>query len=139
MKIIFTFVFLLVALTQARVNAKDPIAEVLPANYGEVVFVRQESFGSLNILLSTVMCDEWPRVVLVGGEAGSVYLKEGKYTFQVFSAEPYEPDSPATACQSAPLRVEVQKGKKAYIEVIPNPGDEKTRIKFSWTLKEKRG
>jgi len=43
MKIIFTFVFLLVALTQARVNAKDPIAEVLPANYGEVVFVRQES------------------------------------------------------------------------------------------------
>ncbi len=120
-----------------RAEAKDPVAGVLSENYGEVIFVRQESEGSLNILPSSITCESWERLVLTGGAAGSVYLIEGEYEFQVFSREPYEPQSNPTACHSAALRVSVRKGKKVYIEVIPQSGDEKS--KFHWVLKGKKG
>ncbi|HVT72539.1 MAG TPA: hypothetical protein VHD61_05335 [Lacunisphaera sp.] len=137
MRVSLRFVALL--LVAGITNAKDPISDVLPAAHGEVVFVRQESNGSLNILQSTIVCDDWPRVILVGGEAGSVYLPEGDHSFQIFSPEPYAPDSPPRACQSSILRLKVSKGKKVYLEVIPESGDEKTKSRFYWSLTEKTG
>ena len=137
MKKVFRFAALVMTLALSRVEARDPVAEVLPANYGEVVFVRRESEGSLNILQSIITCDMWERLVLVGGEAGSVYLREGEHEFQAFSRAPYEPDSDATACRSAALRVSVRKGKKVFVEVIPQSAGEK--LSFHWVLKEKKG
>lgn len=137
MKKVIRFAGLLMLMVLARAEAKDPVAGVLPANYGEVVFVRQESEGSLNILPSRITCEMWERVVLLGGAAGSVYLAEGEYEFQVFSREPHELESDPTACRSAALRVSVRKGKKTFVEVIPQPADEK--LKFHWLLKERKG
>jgi hypothetical protein len=139
MKKILGIVALLLAIAGARADTKDPISKVLPENYGEVFFFRQESNGSLNILLSTIRCEDWPRVVLVGGEAGGVYLKEGSYHLQVFSPEPYVHESSATACRSAVLRVQVRKGEKVIVEVIPEILDEKRTAKFHWTLSEQKG
>ena len=139
MKKLFGILALLLALVATRAVAKDPISAVLPDNYGEVVFTRQESSGSLNILLSTIRCEDWPRLVLVGGEVGSVYLEEGSYRFQAFSAEPYVRELSETACQSAVLRVHVRKGKKVFVEVIPEMPDENSTDKFHWTLREQKG
>ena len=119
--------------------AEDPIAAVVAENHGEVIFVRQENSGSLNILLSTIRCDDWPRVVLAGGEAGGVYIKEGEHRFQAFSAAPWEPESSTTECKSEVLRLGVKKGAKIFIEIVPVVPDEKSKIKFHWTLREKKG
>jgi len=137
MKKLFPLVAILIALVLSRAEAKDPVSEVLTANYGEVIFVRQESNGSLNILESSITCDGWERIVLTGGSAASLFLRDGDYEFQAFSGVPYEPNSEPTACSSAALRVSVRKGKRVYIEVIPQSADEK--LKFHWELKPKKG
>jgi hypothetical protein len=131
---VITFLFAL-AITLA---AKDPFDLVVSENCGEVVFLRKECHGSVNILRSTISCNDWPRVVLIGDEAGGVYLEEGEYRFQVFSQAPWEPESSATACKSEILRVEVKKGVRIFVEVVPEFPDEDETTKFHWTLKEKR-
>jgi hypothetical protein len=121
-----------------QVAMRERVAGILGTSYGEVVFYRRESHGSLNILPATIRREEWPRVVLVGGEVASVYLREGEYRFQIFSPEPWMRESSATACQSAVLRVEVKRGQKVLVEVTPEVGNKST-AKFHWTLKAQNG
>jgi len=133
MKCLVSICFLLLAICSCY--AADSGVAFLPANYGEVVFVRQESMGKLNIVRASITCNMWERLAIGGGEATAVYLSEGTYEFQAFSSEPYDDSSDRTSCRSAALKVKVTKGKKLFIQVIPEMGDEKTS--FSWTLKEK--
>jgi hypothetical protein len=134
MKNIFALAVVLMTLLGAQ--AKDPVAGVV-AGYGEVVFVRQESEGSLNVLQSSITCDMWERLVLVGGQAGSIYLPPGNYEFQAYSREPYEPDSDITSCRSAALRVRVRKGARIFVEIIPQSANKK--LSFHWKLKQRKG
>ena len=59
MKKLFPLAAILMALVLSRAEAKDPVSEVLTANYGEVIFLRQESNGSLNILESSITCQRY--------------------------------------------------------------------------------
>jgi hypothetical protein len=134
MKSIFGMAVVLLTLLAAE--ARDPAADVV-GGYGEVVFVRQESEGSLNILQSSITCDMWERLVLVGGQAGSIYLPPATYEFQAYSREPYKPDSDITSCRSAALRVRVRKGAKIFVEIIPQAANKK--LSFHWKLKQRKG
>lgn len=115
--------------------ATDPISESIGSLYGEIVFVRQESNGSLNIHPCSITCNNWERLTLKGGEAASIFLKKGEYEFQAFSSEPYEKDSDPTSCRSASLVVKIETGKKLFVEVIPKSAE--GEIRFHWIIKEK--
>jgi hypothetical protein len=128
---------LLLAIILLGIGAKDPVAEALPVPYGEVVFVRAESMGKLNIVPAFITCDMWQRLVICGGQVASVYLPEGAYEFQALSCEPYDDSTDITACRSAALSLKVTKGKKAFVEIIPQPATEK--LGFHWLLREKKG
>lgn len=136
MKEIFRWMIFLTALLGSQAEARDPISTILPENYGEVVFIRQESSGILNILLATIRCEDWPRIILTGGDVASVYLVEGSYRFQVFSPEPWVRESSPVACESPVLRVHVRKRKRIFVEVIPEVPDEGSTAKFHWKIIE---
>ena len=107
---------------------------MLAATYGEIVFVRAESNGSINILPSSITCDGLTRLVMVGGNARAVCLPGGNYKFQVFSAKPYEAPSDLTACRSMPLLVSVKNGVRVFVDVTPELDDQS--INLRWVLKD---
>jgi len=117
----YTASFFSLLFTTTVCCAADPVARVLPANYGEVVFMRQESTGKLNIVPARITCNMWERLNIKGGETAGLYLAEGKYEFQAFSTEPYDDNSDGTSCRSTVLEVKVIKGRRFFIEVIPQP------------------
>jgi len=127
------FAVLALALTAGCAAVRSRVPDALPPNSGEVVFTRQESEGSLNILESTITCGGWARVVITGGEAGSVYLQEDDYDFQAISPEPYQHESFDYTCKSAVLRVTVRNGDRVYVEVFPESADNPKD--FRWLLK----
>ena len=116
-------------------HATDPVTEVLGDAYGEVVFLRQESNGSLNILPCSITCNMWERLTIYGGEAASLYLREGEYEFQAYSPEPYQKESDPTSCRSAALKVKITKGRRSFVDVAPQPAEGKLR--FHWLLKKR--
>lgn len=124
------YLTLLFAVVASAAFAKDPAEEVLSVPYGEVVFVRAESNGSLNILPSTITCDGLVRLVMTGGEASAICLPGGDYRFQVFSPKPYEPPTDPTACRSTALAVRVRNGTRVYVEVTPELDDQSIHLRW---------
>lgn len=75
----------IVVIGLVAIAGKNPVTDVLPESYGEVVFVRSESEGKLNIVPAFITCDMWQRLVVSGGQVASVYLADGDYEFQALS------------------------------------------------------
>jgi len=88
-----------------------------------VCFFRFEQLGVLNIRPSSIRVNG--RVVgeIVGGQFKCISLPAGKHVAEVFSRDPYDPESDPSAWQSPPVTFDIKRGSKAYLEIWPKDSD----------------
>ena len=92
-----------------------------PAHDGVAVveFERQEDNGSVNILPCTVTLSDRQKVTLIGGERAVVSVSPGSFCVTASSADPYSPNSRATAWRSPRTRFQVSVGERLQVQVEP--------------------
>ena len=129
--------FVAVVVAGICLHAADPAETLLfgDRGYGEVVFLRGGSQGSLNSFPCAVEADNLCQLVVAGEQGGSIFIPAGVHTFRVFSQYPWPSgnSSDPRSCLSPPIKIEIKKGQKLYFEVVPVAEADNSR--FSWLLR----
>jgi len=86
----------------------------------QICLERPENNGIVNIAAITIVFSNHQRLILVGGQAACIFVAEGEYSFVVYSANPYDPESTdPKAWSSQEISVQVKPGEVATFEVAP--------------------
>jgi len=84
-----------------------------------IEFERQEDNGSVNILPCILFVSDHQKVILSGGERAVLTVSPGSFSVTAFSADPYSPNSTATAWRSPRTRIQVSTGERLRVRVEP--------------------